>query len=115
MLGNYYLGGAVWTNFDNLSPATADFDTALTGSIDLANSTLESFTQVDNGFTNGCFSCHGGANSANTAAASHLLTRTAGGAPGLIERCDIKAGPIKPTLLIFPNREKARGFMAVAH
>lgn len=94
VLGNYYLGGAVWTNFDNLSPATADFDTALTGSIDLANSTLESFTQVDNGFTNGCFSCHGGANSANTAAASHLLTRTAGGAPGLIERCDIKAGPI---------------------
>ena len=89
---NYFLAGAVWTDFTKLKAPTDPFDDALTASIGLANSTLESFTQAGAGFDKGCFTCHGGATSTNTAAASHLLDFN--GAPGLINRCDVKAGPI---------------------
>ena len=97
VLENYFLAGAVWTDMDKLQKG-ADFNTAMAGSTALANASMESFSQPHSAsssfFDTGCFSCHGGANETNTAAASHLLTSAAGGAPGLIERCNVKAGPI---------------------
>lgn len=59
---------------------------------------LESFSQPHGNsgdfFDTGCFRCHGDATPQNTAAASHLLSKTAGAAPGLIERCNVPTGPI---------------------
>lgn len=93
---NYYLGGAEWTDVSKITSPQQKFDTALAGSTALANSTLESYTQYDANsfFQTGCLSCHGGASGQNTAASSHVLTSAPGAAPGLIERCDVKAGPI---------------------
>lgn len=93
---NYYLGGAEWTDVSKITSPSQKFNTEIAGSAYLANSTLESFTQAGAGhfFEKGCFSCHGGASGDNTALASHLLTSKPGAAPGLIERCDVKAGPI---------------------
>ncbi|MFT5084028.1 MAG: hypothetical protein ACI9Y1_002080 [Lentisphaeria bacterium] len=91
---NYYLGGAQWTDVSKITAPDQKFDTAIAGSTYLANSTLESYTQAGADFTKGCFTCHAGASENNTAAASHLLTSKSGAAPGLIDRCDVKAGPI---------------------
>ena len=93
---NYFLGGAVWSNVDDPNFKTKPFSATRVASTGLSNSTMESFTQFDanNFFQAGCFSCHGGANINNTAAASHLLTVEQGGAPGLIDRCNVKAGPL---------------------
>ena len=96
VLTNYFLGGAEWTDVSKITSVSQKFDTELAGSTALANSTLESYTQYDaqTFFQTGCLSCHGGASEGNTAKSSHLLTAKAGAAPGLIERCDIKAGSI---------------------
>jgi len=93
---NYYLGGAEWTDVSKIKSPSQLFNTEIAGSAYLANATMESFTQADANpfFEKGCFSCHGGASGKNTANASHLLTSAPGKAPGLIERCDVKAGPI---------------------
>ena len=91
---NYFLGGAQWTDVSKIKSPGQQFDSVIAGSTYLANSTLESFTQSGASFTNGCFTCHSGASDNNTAAASHLLTASSGVAPGLIDRCDVKAGPI---------------------
>lgn len=54
---HYFLGGAVWTNGDvplnNGAFAPGSEDATQLGSLDLANTTLETFTQNDN-----CFACH---------------------------------------------------------
>lgn len=77
ILKYYYLDGAVWTNVDKITSNSQLFSSALTGSIKLANSTMESFTQLSNGFKDGCFSCHSGASNNNTALASHLFEQRA--------------------------------------
>lgn len=97
LLQYYFLAGAVWTNNDDFDPSKdMPYDSALTGSTALANASMESFSQPHSSagafFDTGCFSCHGGAKPTNTAQASHLLSASAGAAPGLIERCDVKAG-----------------------
>ncbi|GEM_PF-479604 len=91
---HYFLGGAEWTDMTKITKPSQKFDTEIVGSTYLANSTLESYTQAGADFTNGCFTCHAGASNDNTAAASHLLTASSGKAPGLINRCNVKAGPI---------------------
>ena len=93
---NYYLGGAEWTDVSKITSSSQLFNTEIAGSAYLANATMESFTQAgaNTFFEKGCFSCHGGASGQNTAQASHLLTSAPGKAPGLIDRCDVKAGPI---------------------
>lgn len=58
---NYVLGGGVWTsgqvplNNGAFSPADSDAKATQLGSIDLANTTMETFTQDQN-----CFACHNG-------------------------------------------------------
>lgn len=99
MLQNYYLGGAVWTDMSRFNMGSNDpFDSVMAGSHGLANASMESFSQPHSNssafFDTGCFSCHGGATPQNTAKASHLLTKNAGASPGLMNRCDVKAGPI---------------------
>ena len=99
VLQNYFLGGAVWTDMTTfVMSSDKPFNTDLAGSHGLANSSMESFSQPNsNGtkfFDTGCFSCHGGATPKNTAQASHLLTAAKGKPPGLMNRCDVKAGPI---------------------
>jgi len=94
VLKNYFLGGAEWTDVSKITSSSQKFDTELAGSTSLANSTLESYTQysASSFFETGCMSCHGGASGDNTALASHLLTSAEGAVPGLIDRCDVKAG-----------------------
>lgn len=99
VLQNYFLAGAVWTDMTSFDPSqNQPFNTDMAGSHALANSSMESFSQPTTNnttfFDKGCFSCHGGATPQNTADASHLLTKAAGEAPGLMDRCDVKAGPI---------------------
>lgn len=99
VLQNYILAGAVWTDMSTFVPSeNKPFKSDITGSTALANASMESFSQphANSGdfFDTGCFSCHGGATPQNTAAASHLLSKMAGAAPGLIERCNVPAGPI---------------------
>lgn len=99
VLQNYILAGAVWTDMTSFVPSDdKKYKTDITGSTALANASMESFSQPGSNSTDffdiGCFSCHGDASPTNTAAASHLLSDTAGGAPGLIERCNVPAGAI---------------------
>ncbi|MEQ9243041.1 mannan-binding lectin [Roseovarius indicus] len=99
VLQNYYLGGAVWTDMSRFNMSSTDpFDSVMAGSHGLANASMESFSQPHSNsssfFDTGCFSCHGSATPQNTAKASHLLTKSAGASPGLMNRCDVKAGPI---------------------
>lgn len=97
---NYYLGGAEWSNVKSKTFKTMPFDKNLAGSVNLANATLESYTQADapakpiGFFKPGCFSCHGGAKIGKTAFASYLITAKKGAAPGKMDRCNAKAGPI---------------------
>ncbi|MDU8926583.1 mannan-binding lectin [Alisedimentitalea sp. MJ-SS2] len=96
VLQNYFLAGAVWTDMSSFDMSSTDpFNSDMAGSHALANSSMESFSQPNSNsssfFDTGCFSCHGGATPQNTAEASHLLTSEPGAAPGLMNRCNVKA------------------------
>ena len=55
VFANYKLVGTVWILANTLKPGDGNLDSEAIGSIDLANSTLETFVQ---GTGTNCFSCH---------------------------------------------------------
>jgi hypothetical protein len=55
VFANYRLVGTVWILANTLQPGNGNLDSESIGSINLANSTMETFVQ--GGGTN-CFSCH---------------------------------------------------------
>ena len=55
VFANYKLIGTVWMLANTLKPGDGNMDQQAIGSIDLANSTLETFVQ---GQGTNCFSCH---------------------------------------------------------
>ena len=57
IFSNYYLGGAIWLNEPNALVPNSTQQDLITGSTDLSNVTLETFTQKVNSERN-CFSCH---------------------------------------------------------
>ncbi len=57
IFSNYYLGGAIWLKEPNALVPNSTQQDLITGSTDLSNVTLETFTQKVNTERN-CFSCH---------------------------------------------------------